>query len=583
MDRRSFLLSSTALLALGNCTVVFDKQDAFERSKHCNTANLAKAKELTVDIHCHLLNTTDTNGPAFVARHMMNIPEDGVTRDLLNFASRFLPNVKREKSRLIDILKDWSNHEDKTPDQNMREDLCIPAYARHKYPLGKILQNLHFEGFLSSRIKNAADLMMTFPEVHMFVPSMVDFYEGTGRDANAGYDPIEAVRFYSALNLATNGRFLPMVSFSPERQYDEEIYGQATDGLNHKRPLDLIRWAIEELGFVGVKLHPSTGFSPIENQKYACLNTEDQKADIHPPPADEVQRRFIRYDEIMMELFLLCAELDVPILTHGSRGIMANDFCMTHKRPGNAQGAPFTYHPLDKDNMWVDEVELEWTNSPKTWIKAMKAAQKAIAAHPDLNGRTLRVCLGHLAGGFKRRPNRVGKPEYQGHKVETHPVSKTEWLTCMIDKLGKTPGLYFDLSNQGYLFEDLDPTSPARSPKMYPNARAAFGALSAEPGFAQRAMYGTDWHMPGPSKVSGSYQAEIRRALYPYARSGAMGENALRFLGLNSGGTTRARLEQFYARPPGAIFDTDVNAADRYEMAVNLAAVPWWNASGGIP
>ena len=402
----------------------------------------------------------------------------------------------------------------------------------------------------------------------MFAPSMVDFYEGTGIEANAGYDPIEAVRFYSALNLATNGRFLPMVSFSPERQYDEEINGQTTDGLNHKRPLDLIRWAVEELGFVGVKLHPSTGFSPIGNQKYGCLNTKGQNADRYPPSADEVQRRFIRYDEIMMELFLLCAELDVPILTHGSRGIMANNFCMTHKRPGNSQGTPFTYHPLDPDNMWVDEVELEWTNSPKIWVKTMKTVQKAIAGRPDLNGRTLRVCLGHLAGGFKRKPNKTGEPEYLGDKVATHPVRKTDWLAYMMGAVGRTPGLYFDLSNQGYLFEKPARGLPEPLSKMHPNARAALGLLSDEPGFAQRAMYGTDWHMPSLSKISGSYQAEIRRGLYPYTRSRVMGGNAIRFLGLNSGGTNRTRLEQFYAHPPEALFGDGVDEADRQKMAV---------------
>ena len=74
-------------------------------------------------------------------------------------------------------------------------------------------------GFASHRSRNAAVLMAMAPEIDIFTPSMVDLYDRASSEKDS---PYEQAKFYTALHCVTLGRFLPLVSFSPARQFKED-------------------------------------------------------------------------------------------------------------------------------------------------------------------------------------------------------------------------------------------------------------------------------------------------------------------------------------------------------------------------
>ncbi len=109
-----------------------------------------------------------------------------------------------------------------------------------------------------------------------------------------------------------------MVPFDPWRQARDRQKGRSehSKGDNHTREsaqqlsaLGMVQWAIDCLGFVGVKIYPAMGFKPLENGKF----------DLYPCRAIKEFRQFHKeLDKSLEELYRWCVndENDVPILTH---------------------------------------------------------------------------------------------------------------------------------------------------------------------------------------------------------------------------------------------------------------------------
>ena len=91
--------------------------------------------------------------------------------------------------------------------------------------------------------------------------------------------------------------------FDPWRQVmDVEAGGRTT-------ALQLVQWAIEEMGFIGVKLYPPMGFLPIGNaltqQPYP-----ERAAEIHNFPA--------KLDRALMDLYTYAEREGVPVMAHAT-------------------------------------------------------------------------------------------------------------------------------------------------------------------------------------------------------------------------------------------------------------------------
>ncbi|MGG7566579.1 amidohydrolase family protein [Rhodovulum sp. DZ06] len=385
-------------------------------------------------------------------------------------------------------------------------------------------------GFFSMRARNAAMMMHLWPEMDLFTPSMVDFYESP-----LGLDPEETrvetieeqIAFYRALSLATRGRFLPLVAFHPLRQFRNRK--------SERSPLRLVEDAILNHGFVGVKLHPSSGFDPLDNAMYGVNNRALRSGGcaLEPDAAEGM-------NEAMDCLYRLCRKYDVPILTHNADSLFINKDCMRDA-----------------------EDPADWTNSSDHWAQVARTEQ-------------VRVCLGHFAGGFidqyNERQPLLGPPKRRRVMFENGKLRPSRWLETAMEGIADDPGrnLWLDSSDMAELVRSAawhaqphlrgersmrrlvdrrsDDEAEREEKKALRDFAPAFTRFLEENGaLAERVMYGTDWHMPDASMAGPQYRPLLEALLPEQNRAASMGLNAVEFYGLAPGRETRKRLDAFYA------------------------------------
>lgn len=622
MFRREFLLASVSFVGLSGCS--FKTLDAVRKDKILKAcqSDIASTKPLYVDMHCHLLNIRDIDGEAFVMRRFVDEYVDTknrwvtarirwATNNIFKKVTGQIPSISEDLKNLKKMMKERSIEGDTGP--TSLADICEQGVKN--VLTSKLLKNSGFEGLSTSRLFNAANLMATFSEISLFTPSIVDLFEGNVKRARKA----EELDFYAMLNLATNGRMVPMVSFTPERQYVAEFdpktgKRRSPDDIK-ETPLEVVERAITQLGYIGVKVHPSSGFSPIQNLKYGCLNSKNQSDDfVNTVEFDRITKiRFEMYDQYMQDLFRLCTRLDVPILTHGSTGITTNNKCMRRERPKEMPKEPFTYRPNDPKWKWTKAKEIEWTNSPKMWIKAIqdfngtgpgsaqnlyniarrqngiptplsaddlanlspqeaeqKQARRMVELAKDIKMarrgggrrvRKLRVCLGHFADSLSY--------DKDGNNWNVSP-----WLNHTIDEISKTPGLYLDLAELANIFT---------APKRRAQAIEKLTKILSYKKVALRTMYGTDWHMPGVNKLEisnghdlrNSYADNLRMVSSRY-KTRILGQNAVRFFGLQNGRLNNDRLKIFYKTPQTDLFK-GFTPEELALTTVDIKNVPWWS------
>ncbi|MFK8034048.1 MAG: hypothetical protein AB8B94_07890 [Hyphomicrobiales bacterium] len=593
MITRRSLISSAILAATGamsGCGLSPAQRKSFTANCEATGGDIYKAdgspKRLYIDSHCHLMTSRDSDQAAFIARKVAprrfarGINERRFNRFLDNIVQLVDRDYRTARKEANDLLKttrrDGSNGKTEWGNSAARiEHLCklgrpsgldlVVAKEGTGPDTNQRLGNGRTTGFVTSRTRNAAIMMAQFPKVDLFVPSVVDFYEG---DPEGYSDPVRQMQYYTALAIVSEGRFLPMVSFNPERYYEEKRDRHAFDNL------DLVRKAIEFGGAIGVKVHPSSGFDPYRNVDYAQLGEGRQRDKCHNRSNDEQKNRnaerYEMMDKGMSSLFELCSELDVPILTHSGTTIASVSHCM--------------YGASDPNN---------WTNSTLHWAKALvEARPKAPKA---------RVSLAHLAGGFgdlfgpsEKTPEGRSKKDkwfvpnpYEYDSSEN--LIPSDWLKTAIDHISSSSSsdMYIDTS----VMDELAYSQAFRenriskeqgqdavwkiAPGIRQTSRGAIAKAredekrvmkrkySDKSNFADkfsnfvdktsvlhdRLVYGSDLHMNAVATVSESdaYLDLIEGAIpdKPGLRSKVMGGNAATLFGLRHGNTNRGRIERF--------------------------------------
>ena len=589
ISRRAFIAGAGALAS--GCTV--NGMD-YAQASICEPPG--DGGPIRIDMHCHLMNIHDLSEGAFLARRFFDIEDDAaptteviaiaLARALGSLLSTGAWTIKREREVLrVEMTRapDLTPAGTKRTARQSNRDFCFFAgrtqqgllKAETIQPIYNAFFNAEAQnqatGIFSTRIRNAARMMTLFPQTDIFLPSMVDLYEGSKR---FNY-PLQ-IAFYSELALATRGRFLPLASFSPEREYDDRRKGRSPDNPEFPSQLYYLKYAIDQMGFVGVKLHPSSGFAPTDNLRWGCVNESGRR--ISESDA-ELYQRFTAYDAYLAELFAFCKERDVPVLTHNSTGISANLVCMRGGAPAShpldrlppatdAAGQPvpgtWTYPFRDPDRPGLhrryrpgQEVapgvadprdESDWTNSPAAWAQAMEEAD---TANPALPG--LKVILAHFANAFAVRPDAAGV-------ARLHP---SRWLMDAARLMRRQRNLYTDLSEVNEFFA--------------PENAGAYGQvfrdlLGAEPALRRNIMYGSDWHMPNTALAGASYPGKVESILPDRIRPAVMGGTAAEVFGLRSGHQTRARLARFFDDPP--LID-----GTRRRPSINLPTtdIGWWD------
>ena len=258
-------------------------------------------------------------------------------------------------------------------------------------------------------------------------------------------------------------------------------------------PLQIVERALTSGGFLGVKLYPPMGFRATHNADLPALDFPDQVTDDLGLDSRELG---LKLDGALAKLYDLCVrpDIDAPIMAHGGEGNEAN-------KDYGKRADPYY-----------------WWDVAKNWPK-------------------LRISLAHF-GGFKYQTAGPAGPQ-------PPPLNKA-WEMVIGRFVAANPGhpLFADLS---YLSEVFNASASVKAKHA-----AYFKAYAQlDPKF-EHIIFGTDWIMLGNINGSDSYAGQIGDFLRNDCRlnddqfANVMWRNAVRFLGLRPGSSTRARLDRFY-------------------------------------
>ena len=136
--------------------------------------------------------------------------------------------------------------------------------------------------------------------VDLFTPAQVDLAEWLEDAPNTSQET--QVDLMEKTIRLFRGRIHPLVAFDPWR---ESLDPGAPGG-----PFDRTRKAVEERGFVGVKVYPPMGFSALQNEDHDFTLLPDV-------PTEEASRIFGKgLDDALRALYGWCAENSVPVMAH---------------------------------------------------------------------------------------------------------------------------------------------------------------------------------------------------------------------------------------------------------------------------
>lgn len=153
----------------------------------------------------------------------------------------------------------------------------------------------------------------------------------------------DQILIHEQLSLITGGYLLSLAPYNPW-----------TDIKNDGESLRTLRWAVEEHGFVGVKIYPPMGFYPYGN---ADPKMPYNSTKTRPNPSE--------IDERLKQLYKLCTELDIPVMAHS----------------GESMGRDYGHDLLPGPSGWREVIELSEEGAFE---------------------RPLRINVGHFGGDSQR-------------------------------------------------------------------------------------------------------------------------------------------------------------------------------------
>ncbi len=316
-------------------------------------------------------------------------------------------------------------------------------------------------------------------ELKLFTPATIDLsYWVADQNVSPLGDQIEVMSAIAAIR-GRSYAVHPYVSYCPWRQLCEP--GQ----------FDLVRQAVREKGFIGVKIYPVMGFLPIGNATATDPNS-------YPADLRKIKNWGKRLDAALMMLYEWSMAEDVPIVAH----------CSESQTPSCAAGR---------------------RAAPQNWKTLL-----------DMQGFAgLRLNLAHCGGLWD-----LALPQHNNW---------TEFLIGMLAD-ANYPNLYADISDYEPVMHRSG-TPDEATDKQVMAALAKFLRQDASGRAGKQLMYGTDWVMLSRQGKLADYYPCMRTRLPSALNidaGGYVGGNAARFLGIaaQSGQMRkpRLRLECFYAK-----------------------------------
>ncbi|MBU0508927.1 amidohydrolase [bacterium] len=276
------------------------------------------SRPVIVDVHTHIFNAWD-------------IPLEGYLRS-------------RQELRQFELIKRWFIKRviskcirgDKPPEPSPNPGLPENFHCwllRRTFPPGY----MRWAHILGMNVVNIAErLKETYPSYRLFVPLMVDYEYWFDSTKDVLIDA-QVDEIHQKIIVPFGGLIHPFVSFDPARQLAFEGHYPNPDGrLETINPLALVEDAIQNKGFIGIKLYNSLGYRPFWN---AEVETQRRKIALHGTRYKNFTGA--DYDRVLRRLYQFCVDNGVPITTHcHSTGIEA------YKGASEVFGEPRLWWPV---------------------------------------------------------------------------------------------------------------------------------------------------------------------------------------------------------------------------------------------
>ena len=203
-------------------------------------------------------------------KSIIETPLKGIIKRLIDYIKRILKSSKKIAKSLFESPGSFGRH-------------VRWAYLLSKYRY-EIIRELRsaYDG------KDIA--------IDLFTPALVDFTYWV-KDEPESSIPAQIILFDKIIQLF-KGQIHPFVAYDPWRE--------AERGDNPNGSLYWVKKAIEEHGFIGVKLYPPMGFSPRCNEFHDFSKLQDKDS-------SEFGKSL---DHALAELFKWCNKEEVPIMAH---------------------------------------------------------------------------------------------------------------------------------------------------------------------------------------------------------------------------------------------------------------------------
>jgi len=175
---------------------------------------------------------------------------------------------------------------------------------------------------LNARVDNAHAYLQLYgrgedgPPVLGVTDVLVDFNEWLGNESVTSMR--DQVLLHKQLVRLSGGMLLPLVGYNPGTDL-VALQGRSGDLASQAPGLQVVKEAIEQHGFVGVKLYPPNGYLPYGNRpgQNGCS-----------VPAQSQNRPWWdadRLDQLLMGLYEYCAKREVPVMAHANSSMGVDD------------------------------------------------------------------------------------------------------------------------------------------------------------------------------------------------------------------------------------------------------------------
>jgi predicted TIM-barrel fold metal-dependent hydrolase len=366
----------------------------------------------------------------------------------------------------------------------------------------------------------AREMLTTFDKdgIQLFVPLVIDYeywFKNTVEPSPA--EQIDMI--YRKIVLPFKGRIHPFIQFCPARElaHRHGIPGPDGGAPEPYSSLALVKDAISNKGFIGVKLYNALGYRPLENDK---VNEERNRIFSKNHREQYTQFKGEEFDDVLRELYKYCVENQVPITTHCS-------YTGVEAYPGASHvfGRPDFWIPALKEfpDLHVDLAHFGWSQPDayqparrNIFIRALQRIQQAVTRQPDRRGE------------------------------------KT-WVEIICEMMSDHRYLFADVAHNAVMVD-----------KDIPKFKESYRAICRDfPGVLQKKLlFGIDWHVIVRVDHYEEFKDRFEKVLLdpqiftPQDMTQFLGGNALEFLGLlplGSATTTgwtgnRERLDAFYRR-----------------------------------